>query len=96
MGRFRIVYINSEANNFTSSKLLYDKNRVKRNVFNPNSMLCLQKLSELIPDITKNNNINSNKKKADGLTTKKSRKNPRKNTNKTKKRVFVDKKVKNV
>lgn len=89
---YKIVYINSEANNFTSSKLLYDKNRVKRNVFNPNSMMCLQKLSELIPDITKKNNINTNKKKADGLTTKKSRKKTRKNTNKTKKGFLLIKK----
>lgn len=49
---YKIVYINSNKSDFITSKYLYDKNREKRNIFNTNSMLCFQKISDTIPDIT--------------------------------------------
>lgn len=70
---YKIVYINSEANDFMTSRYLYDRNRIKRDIFNPNSMICLQKISDLKPDTApkKINNYFKNNKTKNKQTNKK-------------------------
>lgn len=44
---YRIIYVNTDEENYVTSTYLYDKKRVKRDIFNPNSMTCLQKISNV-------------------------------------------------
>jgi predicted O-methyltransferase YrrM len=48
---YKIIYINKMGTEFVKSNYLYDNKRIKRNIFNPNSMLCLQKISNDVPNI---------------------------------------------